>query len=556
MPASPSHPRTLRRTRTVGLLATLLASVSACGGGGGGGGADPAVPAPPPIALPAVDVSPVAAADPGSPLAEGWAHGGMMQIFVRAYQDSNGDGIGDFRGLRERLPYLKALGVKGLWLMPITRSEDRDHGYAVADYRAVEPDYGTLADFDALLAAARAQGIGIVLDHVMNHSAAAHPAFVNASAASTNAFRDWYVWQPTAPSGWSVFGSNPWRSAASGAYYAPFWTQMPDLNLRNPAVVAWQHDHLRFWLNRGVDGFRFDAVGMLVENGPSAWENQPENDALLAGARQVIQGYARRYMVCEGPSAAQRYGQASVCGGSFAFGLQGDLLAAARGDGPALARVGRYFETAPPGMATFLSNHDGFAGARVADQLAGNLAQMKLAASMLLLLPGVPFIYYGEEIGMASPSSLSGDPRLRTPMSWTADATRAGFTTGTPFRALAGNVASANVAAQEANPDSLLNHYKTMLALRQSLASLMRGSYAAVRAGGATLSFVRELAGEQSVVLINVGTSSTNVELGGLTPNARYAPVLPALAPAAQADAAGLATVAIAAQSVRVFRRE
>jgi alpha-amylase len=537
-------------------LASLAAAAfsAGCGGGGGAGGNDPPVVNPP--VLPTVDRSTVAAADPGSPLPEGWAHGGVMQVFVRSYQDSNGDGIGDFRGLRQRLPYLKALGVRGLWLLPITQSEDGDHGYAVANYRATEAAYGSLADFDDLVREARAQGIGILIDHVMNHSASSNAAFVNAVAASDNVYRDWYIFQPTAPTGWSIYGGNPWRSSASGAYFAPFSAQMPDMNLRNTAVIGWHHDHLRFWLNRGVAGFRFDAVGNFIENGASAWENQPENDAVLAGARALIQGYARGFMVCEGPSAPLRYGRADVCGSAFAFGLQGPLLRAAQGDGAALAEVGRYFETAPLTMATFLSNHDSFAGARVADQLDGRAAQMKLAATMLLTLPGVPFIYYGEEIGLRSPAALSGDPRLRTPMSWTADTTRAGFTTGTPYRALAGNVATANVAAQETDADSLLNHYKAMLALRASRESLLRGSYAVVQSGAPTLGFTRTLGSEQSLVVLNVSTASTNVALSGLTPNARYRPLLPALSPAFTADADGRATVAVPAQGVRVLARD
>ena len=265
------------------LLASLL--LVACGGGGSDAGA---APAPPPGGLPAVDISTVAAADPGSGLPVGWQQGAFMQIFVRSYMDSDGDGIGDLRGLTAQLDYLRDLGVSGLWLMPVTRSQDRDHGYAVSDYRNIEAHYGSLADMDELLRQAHARGIGVIIDYVFNHSAAEHPLFVNARSANTNTYRDWYLWQGIKPTGWSIYGNDPWRGGPGNYYFAPFWDQMPDFNLLNPRVTAWHHDTLRFWLNRGVDGFRFDAVGNLTENGASQWENQPQNFNLLRDVRQAM----------------------------------------------------------------------------------------------------------------------------------------------------------------------------------------------------------------------------------------------------------------------------
>lgn len=219
--------------------ALLLALLAACGGGGGGqaAAAAPALPVGP-ANLPPVDVSPVAATNTGSALPAGWQNGAFMQIFVRSYQDSDGDGIGDLRGLIQRLDYLKDLGVAGLWLLPVTQSQDHDHGYAVADYRQIEPRYGSLADFDELLRQAHARGIGVIIDHVINHSAAEHPLFVNARSGASNAYRDWYVWQGLKPSGWQIYGADPWRGSSGNYYFAPFWDQMPDLNLQNPLVVA------------------------------------------------------------------------------------------------------------------------------------------------------------------------------------------------------------------------------------------------------------------------------------------------------------------------------
>jgi len=531
---------TSSRGRLASLTLALL--LAACGGGGGDAGP-----------LPNVDATPVAAADPGSTLPADWRQGVFAEIFVRGYKDSNGDGIGDLRGLTQSLDYLQDLGVTGLWLMPITRSQDGDHGYAVADYRSIEPAYGSLADLDQLLAQAHARGIGVIVDYVMNHSAAQHPAFVNANSSSSNPYRNWYVFQASQPQGWSVYGGNPWRSGSGGYYYAPFWDQMPDFNLKNAEVVNFHHDNLRFWLNRGVDGFRFDAVGNLVENGAGAWLNQPENYALMNGVRQLVGTYQQRFMVCEGPDDPIGFAQPTACGRAFAFGHQSNLINAARGNTTAIAAVANYFATAPAGMATMLSNHDRFAGERLWNQLSGNEAQYRLAAATYLLQPGTPFIYYGEEIGMAGASANIGDdPKLRTPMSWAGDA-KAGFTTGTPFRALSANVASNNVAAQSADPNSLLNFYKAVVAVRRAHPSLMAGTHAGATASGTTLSFQRAQGNERAVVMINYGAATANVTAAGLPANAALVNAFPASGTDAAADAGGSATVGVPAQSVRVF---
>ena len=507
-------------------------------------------PTPTPTPLPAVDVSGVAAADPGSALPAGWQHGVFMQIFVRSYKDSDGDGIGDLRGLTQQLDYLRDLGVRGLWLMPVTRSQDHDHGYAVTDYRNIETQYGSLADLDALLTQAHARGIGVILDYVMNHSAAQHPLFVNSMNATTNPYRNWYVWQAAAPSGWVVLGGNPWRGASTGAYYGAFSAQMPDFNLTNEAVINWHQDNLRFWLNRGVDGFRFDAVGNLVENGPTAFVNQPESYAIMRGVATVLGGYARRTMVCEAPDDPAGFGR--DCGGAFAFGHQIDLIDAARGNATSLQKVADYPLSAPAGMASFLSNHDSFAGDRPWDQLGGNVARLKLAAGLNLLMPHTPFIYYGEEVGMNAGSGLAGDARLRSPMSWTANA--GGFTSGTPYRALAGNVATQNVAAQTADPASLLNFYKAMLALRNTRASIAQGSYTNAMVNGSVLSFLRTAtSGETTLVVVNTATVPLNVPVGGLPASARLTDLHPGTRASVSANGAGIINLDVSELSINVY---
>lgn len=524
----------------------MAAVLAACGGAG------PADAGP----LPAVDVRSVAKADPGSALPADWKHGVFIEIYLRGYKDSDGDGDGDLRGLIDSLDYLKDLGVTGIWLMPVTESQDKDHGYAVADYRRIEKDYGSLADFDELLKQAHVRGIGVIIDYVINHSAAENPLFVQSAAAPGNPYRDWYVWSAAAPAGWKIYGNDPWYPTANGAYFAGFWNQMPDFNLRNPKVLAYHEDSLRFWLNRGVDGFRFDAVGNLVENGADAWENQPENPPLMGRVRRLVSGYANRYMVCESPGAPQRYAGDDACGGSFAFGQQANVIGAAQADTESIADAARYFVDAPRGMASFASNHDHFAGDRLWDQVAGNAAEYRLAAATYLLLPGTPFVYYGEEIGMAGGAGLSGDHKLRTPMSWSADARTAGFTSGEPFRALAANVATHNVAAQQADPGSLLSFYKAVIALRRSRVSLMRGSYEAPTVTGRTLSFRRVLDGEHTLVVFNYARADTSAAVAGLPAGAALRRLWPKDGAALAADAAGRASVTLPRQSFAAFAIE
>ncbi len=534
------------------LFALLVAFGStACGGGGGGGGsADPGTPtAVSPIPT-GVDLSAVDRADPGSTLDSAWVNGAFMQIFVRSYQDSDGDGIGDLKGLISRLDYLQALGVRGLWLLPVNRSQDRDHGYAVSNYRDIEADYGSLADFDELLKQAHRRGIGVVIDYVINHSASDHPLFVAAKQDAASAYRNWYIWQNTAPTGWNVFGNNPWRLIGTGYYYAPFSERMPDWNLREAKVVDFHRHNLRFWLNRGVDGFRFDAVGMLFENGSGAWENQPQNLTLMDDIALELGAYNRRFMICEAPSASVAF--ADACGRAFAFGLQSTLLRAANGDTAAVTALAA--ANTDPALSPFLSNHDGFAGARPYNQLNGDLRALKLAAALNLLRPGTPFIYYGEEIGMAGDPANGGDPAIRNPMSWTADAATAGFTSGRPYRPLASNSTTQNVAAQDSDAASLLNHYRRLLALRNAQPAIARGTLENARADGATLSYWRRQGSDALLVIVHTARSArTGFTLAGLPANARLQRLF-GTGGEVVANAQGELALDLPAQSVHVFK--
>jgi glycosidase len=490
--------------------------------------------------------------DPGSALPAHWHRGAFLQIFVRAWRDANGDGIGDLRGVIEGLPYLQELGVSGIWLMPIHPSQDGDHGYAVTDYRAIHPDYGTLDDFDELLRQAHARGIGVILDYVINHSAAAHPLFELAREGAASPTRDWYLWRDEHPAGWRIYDNDPWRRDGAGSYFAAFSRHMPDFNWLNPDVVAWHHDNLRFWLNRGVDGFRFDAVGHLVENGPDHWDCQPQNYPIMAGIRALLDGYAQRFMVCEVPGDPE--GFARMGGSAFAFDLNRDLVAFARGGAAAAgaaARVARYFERAPHALSTLLSNHDSFAGARVADQLHGQGPALRIAAAACLLLPGTPFVYYGEEVGMTGHPALPGDLALRTPMSWSDCPRTAGFTAARPFRPLSANAGTHNVASQHDAPGSLLSFYRSLIGLRRTRGSLLRGDYRVLAVEGAAWAFARRLGAQCTVVAFNPRATPARLALSGAAGTLR--PLLPGWTGSVGAADAPLE---MPARSVAVFALE
>ena len=504
----------------------------------------------------AIDISPVAANTIPSSLPAGWQHGAFMEIFVRAYKDTNGDGIGDLKGVTQSLDYLKDLGITGIWLMPITTNADGDHGYATTDFRNIDPAYGTLADFDELIAQAHARGIGVIMDYVINHSAAAHPMFVSAKTGPSSPFYDWFVWEKTAPNGWDIWGKNPWTQTEQGAYFGTFGPHMPDFNFKNPAVLAYHQSSLRFWLNRGLDGYRLDAVPHLVETNAKDWNDQPESRKITSDLRGLITAYPQRYVVCEATANPQIYAAPDLCGGAFAFGLERHLAQAARGEKKSIQAVADYFKTAPPSMATFASNHDIFAGRRLWDQVQGNAAQYKLAAASYLLLPGTPFVYYGEEVGMAGlkeTKDVDGDLPIRAPMSWTADARGAGFTTSTPFRAIAPNVKQQNAAAQVADPKSIHAFYKRMLKLRNTYPSLASGSYSAPFVQGQALGYQRTLGNETTLVLINYAKQPARLRVPSLparaqlshTDGRRIAPV--------RANTQGQAHITLPAQSVQVL---
>ena len=416
----------------------------------------------------------------------------FMEVFVRSYQDSDGDGIGDLTGLTERLPYLADLGIGGLWLMPIFPTAFTDSGYDVADYTAIHPEYGTLADFDAFLARAHELGIRVLLDGVFNHTSHRHAWFVESRSSRESEKRDWYIWadEPLHDCPNRINASDPtwtWDEATKQYYFHFFRPSQPDLNLANPDVREAIKDVLRFWLDRGVDGFRLDVPTYYFED-EGTCEHHPETHALLKGLRSVLDGYPNRTMI--GETSARPLEVIGYFGDDVDelpmildfYSIITITAAAVLGTPlPVDAWLGLMHDRFPEGgqAGIFTQNHDFI---RVDTLLLHDPAKQKLVAAALLTLPGTPFLYYGQEIGMASGLEQVIDYRdaSRTPMQW--DASRnAGFTTGAPWIAMAPGHRRISVASQETEPDSLLSHYRRMIALRNNLPSLRTGTFRRAR---------------------------------------------------------------------------
>ncbi|MCC6904457.1 MAG: DUF3459 domain-containing protein [Anaerolineae bacterium] len=472
---------------------------------------------------------------PGLTLAEGsdlpwWNDRVFYEIFVRSFYDSDGDGIGDLQGVIEKLDYLNDgdpatdddLGVTGIWLMPIMASPSY-HGYDVTDYFTVNPDYGTNDDFKALMAAAHERGIVVIMDMVLNHTSSQHPWFQAAQEGDPE-YRDWYIWDATNPTYRGPWGQVVWNRVGEESYYAVFYSGMPDLNYRNPEVTAQMEEVSRFWLeDMGVDGFRLDAIKHMVEDN-RIMEDAPSTvqwmygyndavdainpDALTVGEVWSPSISVERYVV-DGVDIAFEFDYATA----IINGIQNRNADAVN---RALETVLRVY---PEGQfAAFLTNHD---QNRVMSQLNSDTNAAKAAATILLTGPGVPFIYYGEEIGM---QGSKPDERIRTPMHWTDDSVNAGFSTAQPWQILTFNVDRYNVAGEEDRPDSILNRYRDLIALRNQYAALRLGNTLPVQADSpAIYSVLRYLDGQAVLLAMNLAEEpaigfSLSLSEGPLTP--------------------------------------
>jgi alpha-glucosidase len=477
-----------------------------------------------------------------------WRSGVVYQIYPRSFQDSNGDGIGDLQGIIARLPYLADLGVDAIWISPIFPSPMADFGYDVSDYCAIDPMFGDLKTFDRLVAEARRLGLKVILDYVPNHTSDRHPWFIESRASRMSAKRDWYIWRDakpdgSAPTNWtSEFGGSAWtRDAATGQfYYHAFLREQPDLDWRNPEVVAAMLDVLRFWLDRGVDGFRVDAIHHLIEdadftdNPPNpTWRegrsparkflrthtmDHPEVHDAISRMRAVLDEYSDdRLFVGEAYLPIDRlvrYYGANLEGFHLPFNFH---LIQTPWNATAIGALVESYETKLPagGWPNWvLGNHD---RSRVATRVGRD--QARVAAMLLLTLRGTPTMYQGDEIGMSDaviPADQVQDPweknvpglglgrdPVRTPMLWDGSK-NAGFTSGEPWLPINSDFKEANVAVQGAAPGSLLSLYRALLALRRAEPALSIGDYVPLMAGKQVLGYERRFEGRRLAIYLNL----------------------------------------------------
>ena len=493
-----------------------------------------------------------------------WRHAVVYQIYPWSFQDSNADGIGDIPGIISRLDYLNdgtphSLGVDAIWLSPIYPSPMKDFGYDVADYCAIDPRFGTLADFDRLVSEAHRRGIRVLMDLVLNHTSDQHPWFLDSRSSRHSAKRDWYLWADPGmrrrrPSNWTaVFGGSAWEwDRTTGQYYLhSFLKEQPDLNWNHPDAQAAMHEVVRFWLDRGVDGFRLDAINWIGKD--SNWPNNPTRFFALRSYLRQIHHYDRdqpfthtvlqmlRTWTNDYPGAVM-VGEASsdTPGGPAAFYGKGtdelhmvfDFRILKSSWDPQRFRrlIDEWDRAVPPGgwPTHVLSNHDNSRhysryGRGVDAETAARRA--RAAALLLLTLRGTPYLYYGEEIGMRDvrlryrqlrdpytrrywPFWRGRDP-ARTPMQWNGGP-QAGFTTGIPWLPVSPDFEHVNVAREAQDRTSLLALYRKLIWLRKTTPALVLGTYREVTGGPLScLIYVRETGGELSErLLIAVNFSS------------------------------------------------
>jgi alpha-amylase len=453
------------------------------------------------------------------------------EIFVRSFYDSDGDGIGDFNGITEKLDYLNDgdpntttdLGISTIWLMPIFPSPSY-HGYDVTDYYSVNPQYGTMEDFTQFIQEAHKRDIKVIIDLVLNHTSDQHPWFKEAKKDAASPYRDWYIWSDTDPGYNGPWNQDVWHPSSTGYYYGIFEAFMPDLNYNNPEVTAEMDKVTKFWLEEaGVDGFRLDAAKHLIEN-----KRMQEN---TNATHDWFKDYRNFYKIIN-PNAitiGELFGNNLASVNSYTKGDQFDLafnfeLASAMvqsaQSGSALPVLGALKATnkilEPNQYSPFLTNHD---QNRVMSTLEGNPNKAKVAASLLLTSPGMPFIYYGEEIGM---EGIKPDENIRRPMQWSA-AENGGFTTGNPWEAPDSKFKFINVEMQTNDPESLLSHYRNLIHLRNAYPALQTGDFQVVNTKNSNVfASLRTNDNESLIIVINMSSELiNNYELSIIESNLR-----------------------------------
>jgi len=497
-----------------------------------------------------------------------WQRGIVYQIYPRSFQDSNGDGIGDLPGIVARLDYLRWLGVDAIWISPIYPSPMKDFGYDVADYCAIHPMFGSMQEFDRLVRETHARGLKLILDFVPNHTSSEHAWFRESRSSHDNPKRDWYIWRDPAPGGgppnnWlSNFGGPAWTldEATGQYYYHAFLADQPDLHWRHPDVVAAMFDVLRFWLARGVDGFRVDVIWLLIKDElyrdnppnptwtpdgnpyhellPAYTTDRPEVHALIAQMRSVFDEYEDRVLIGEIYLPVERlvsyYGE-GLKGAHLPFNFQ---LINAPWDARHIAQLIEEYEAALPAEGWpnwVLGNHDNH---RIASRVGE--AQARIAAMLLMTLRGTPTLYYGDEIGMhdvdipherirdpfevnVPGKGLGRDPE-RTPMQWDGGA-NAGFSGADPWLPIPDDHDRINVQTEQDDPDSLLRLYHRLIRLRRGAPALEIGRFETYPACTDVLAYLRRgREGESTfLVCLNFSPRRQTVALTGIAARCRIA---------------------------------
>lgn len=492
-----------------------------------------------------------------------WQTGIIYQIYPRSFQDSNNDGVGDLQGIIHRLDYLKWLGVKAVWISPIYPSPMADFGYDISDYKNIDPIYGTLSDFDELLREIHARDMKLIMDLVPNHTSSLHPWFLESRSSRDNPKRDWYLWYDALPDGnppnnWlSVFGGPAWEwdEKTGQYYYHAFLKEQPDLNWRNPEVRQAMYDIMRFWLNKGVDGFRVDVIWHLIKDSqlrdnpknpnydahtatyeqllPVYSTDQPEVHEIVQEMRAILDSYHERMMIGEIYLPIHKlvtyYGTNSN-GAHLPFNF---MLISLPWDAQKIASAIDEYESALPEKAWpnwVIGNHD---QPRITSRVG--VQQAKIAAMLLLTLRGTPTMYYGDEIGMRDvpvpfeevqdpqgknmpDKNLSRDP-ARTPMQWNSSP-NAGFTNSMPWLRIDKRFPRLNVENQKTDSYSMLSFYRKLIHLRQTENCLIHGDYRPVHSNNQMLAYWRQWNDTVLLVVLNLSHrpcyfASTRIALKG-----------------------------------------
>jgi alpha-glucosidase len=490
---------------------------------------------------------------------EWWQHATFYEVYPRSFADSNNDGVGDLKGITSRLDYLQHLGVNAIWITPCFPSPQVDFGYDVSDYENIDPMYGTLADFDRLVAEAKTHGIKIILDFVPNHTSDQHKWFQESKSSRASPKRDWYIWrdgkgpdQP--PNNWtSTFGGSAWKyDPATGQYYYHyFYAEQPDLNWRNPEVKKAMLETMRFWYKRGVAGFRLDAVDTLFED-PDLKDNPPLPGLDKFGFPNTHEIYNKKLpevheIMREMRKVADEYG-AVLIGETWTqsvaqlreyYGERNDELQMPMDlmmtefkqlSAPVFREHIGAVESAGGWPVFVISNHDIVRSYTRWGDGVHNDDIAKVMAAMYLTLRGTPILYYGEEIGMENYGPLSKDDVRdpigrrgwplekgrdgeRTPMQWN-DSKSAGFTNGTPWLPVAPSYATHNVATETVDAHSILNFYRKILELRRDEPALRSGQYFPLNPQDPNVfAFVRRFKGEAVLVVLNMSGSRQTVKI-------------------------------------------